>query len=158
VQRIEQRPRLDAGLVEPDGKLVTADAQGLEIHGDGVGPIAVEQARQAGRQGDAVDPAQRLGVLAGDLDLALEKAVELLDLGAAQGGLHVGQPVIEADLEMPVALGRVHAVVAQHTRALRRARVTESNGPTFAGGDQLVGEEAERAGVTDGAARSVLVA
>jgi hypothetical protein len=59
--------------------------------------------------------------------------------------------VVEADLVMPVAPPGVHAVVAQDPRPLGRFPIAEHGHAALAGGHQLVGEEAEGAGLAEAA-------
>ena len=89
---------------------------------------------------------------------ALLEGVRFLQLMQAQRRGDVGQVVFEArrhDLVVPARhLGReavegiaVHAVQTHGARALRHRRVTGHQHPAFAGGDGLVGVEAEHRGV-----------
>lgn len=106
---------------------------------------------------DAFEPLQEFGVAGAHASLAGDEIIQTFQLGEAQGGLHVGHAQIPAQALVDEALVRHEAEVAQAAAGLGQLLVVGDDHAAFAGGDVLVGVEAEGADIAEAAAGAAFV-
>ena len=142
-QALDEGVAVDAGAV--------AQAQYIQVPG-------MRVARRRPRRRDNRQAGQRRVVQSGKFGAALLECARLLQLLQPERGGDVGQVVLEArrhDLVVPArhrggeAVERIaaHAVQAHHARPRGQLGVARDQHAAFAGGDGLVGVEAEDGGV-----------
>src|SRR3954470_15882756 len=101
-QLVHQRPGrtcAKTGVVERGEDLVAPLRMGL-VEQDCVQPVIARGVLWLAREADSGSIREGAFIGQGKLALARQKTVELLELGAAERGIQIGQAVIEADLVM----------------------------------------------------------
>src|SRR5690242_16226856 len=116
MQRHEDRTGVDAVRAQPGRELVTVDAGAVDPqrgHPPGAGDPGLLLLDAQSRY-----VAQTLAVCGCNRPLARQELVEPLELSHAESRLQIRDPVVEADLVVPVAPLRVHGVVAKESRKI----------------------------------------
>ena len=112
---MEERPRLDLGF--DSGRQDRVALAGRHLNA-GKPHDGLADAIHLRREAHAGNGLQRLVVEIGDALVAGQRLVDASELRLADRRLQVGDPVVEADLFVPIgAVGR-HAVIAQHAPPL----------------------------------------
>lgn len=80
-----------------------------------------------------------------------EEGVDLLELGATEGGLEVGEAVVEADFAMDVFVAREFGLGGEVFDVLGEAFVASDGHAAAAGGDEFIAVKTEAPDIAEGA-------